>query len=170
MVFTDFCVIASYMLVDRFKPVVKPKKTRTKNPTKGLTRDMILYKGLQNKKPAKLGNTNPLHVIKALKLLENFILRRVYTDNIDDLELGFLRAPVVGLIDNLPKLLLDIDNSTDSNSKKKLLDVLFSMVVIYRQFQVKTAPSASTMLATYSGSKDISSLLKDEFSLKNITD
>jgi hypothetical protein len=68
----------------------------------------------------------------------------------------------------LPKLLLAIDSITDKDKKTSMLNLLFSAVIIYRQFKVKTQPSATTMLAAYNGECDLDKLKEGEFSTPNI--
>jgi hypothetical protein len=129
---------------------------------------MVLFLDKEIPKKVKQGNLSLLDVIAFCKLLENYILKRRYMNTIETLEVGQLTSTISTLFDSLPKLLLDIDSVTDFELKRKLLNVLFSSVIIYRQFKVSTKPSANTMLSAYSGKRDLESLVKQEFNSDSI--
>jgi len=74
------------------------------------------------------------------------------------------------LFNNLPKLILNLDSISDSVVKGKALNLVFSSIIIYRQFKVKSTPNVDTLTSPYTGTEDINTLLTGKFSLNNIVE
>jgi hypothetical protein len=160
--------ISKYMLEDRFipsKPARKARRRRSINKS----RDLILFEHGEIQAKPKASNIEPLHMIAALKCMENFLLRRKWLKSTNEFNIGRFDAILVQLFNILPKLILEIDSITDVAFKTKMLNLLFSSIIIYRQFKVKTQPSADTMHSPYNGSEPLSSLKTGDFSVKEIT-
>jgi hypothetical protein len=66
------------------------------------------------------------------------------------------------IISILPKIFLVADK-LPTPFKKPLLNYIFSSVVIYRQFKVKSTPEIDSIVGPYTG-RDINELLTSEFS------
>jgi hypothetical protein len=159
---SDLSIIAEYMLFSRFQPATKtPKNKALLNKSS----DLISFLNLK-KHDTKQKSPVPLDIIAFFKLLENFIMKRAYKSSIDDLEMGGFKETAVRIVDNLPKLLLDIDSSANV-SKKRYLEVIFSAIIVYRQFKVKTVPNLSTITSEYTGDS-IAEFLINEFSQDEI--
>jgi hypothetical protein len=159
------------MLDDRFKPVTKKKRTRKRTATRQrISQDLAVFMGDVKKDagPEPATELNPLDIIKLFKQLEGFILRREYTADVNDFKLGRFTTTSKVLLDSLPKLLLDIDSTEDEKVKGKLLTLIFSASVVYRQFKVKSTPDVTTVKAIYSGNKSIQNLINCEFSNANV--
>jgi hypothetical protein len=162
--------ISNFMLDDRFKPTKKQKKTRKRTAHRQrISQDLAVFMGDVKKDagPERLPDLNLADIIKLFKLLEQYILKREYIMP-ENLELGKFTTTSKVLFQSLPKLLLDIDSITDEKVKGKLLTLIFSAVVVYRQFKVKSIPDVSTVKSVYSGNKTISNLINSEFSSEQI--
>jgi hypothetical protein len=163
----EIAKVVSYMLTERFIPS-KPKKRQVRRTRKVQTRDLALFNYETIQKKQKPSEINSLDIITAFKLLENFMLRRTYISTLDNLKLGQFKSNISQLFDMLPKLLLAIDGVSDEKARTSILNILFSSVIIYRQFKVKTKPSATTITAAYNGTRDLDALCADDFSIQKI--
>lgn len=163
--------IVAYMLDDRFKPVKVKKKRKTSVKRQPLSRDMAIFlHGDEGIKKGRIPLTSPLDIVKLFKILENFILSRKFMADVEDLSLGQFKDQSVVLVNSLPKLLLGVDSMTDLKTKERLLSLIFSSVIIYRQFRVKSSPDTTTVTAIYSGQKTISNLLANEYSQNRVSE
>jgi hypothetical protein len=163
--------IVAYMLDDRFKPEKAKKKRKAPLKRRPLSQDMAVFLyGDEGIKKGKIPLTSPLDIVKLFKVLENFILSRKYMADIEDFSLGQFKDQSVVLVNSLPKLLLGVDSITDLKTKERLLSLIFSSVIIYRQFRVKSTPDVSTVTAVYSGQKTIADLLAKEYSQNRVSE
>lgn len=172
--FSHFQTIIKFAFIDRFVPAPKKKKSSKKQKrTPAHTRDLILYLyGPEQESKKKPEMLTFLDLIAALKLLENYILRRQYSRTLEGFQLGHLRPAVEYLYKNLPKLLKDIDSVDNVVIKRKLLSVLFSLATIYRHIKASTKPNVSTIISPYNGSSRLVDLTEDKsgiFGLSNIS-
>jgi len=175
--FVDKLVLVTHhMLEGRFnpsKPLNSKKKTkRSKSPISGITSDMaaFLYEGSErNTSIDKITKEfNPLDVISVYKLFENFTLKRVFiVENLEEYKLGKVYSELKDIFDSLPKLLLGVDNVVDNELRTKILNLLFSSIIIYRQFKVKTKPAHNTISDIYNG-ENLDTIKENEFSQNSI--
>nr|UNG44318.1 RNA-dependent RNA polymerase [Fusarium asiaticum mitovirus 7] len=145
--------LSEYMLYSRFLPQQKKIK-KNKSMSKDLKFVLDIKEEINDE-------VNPKMVLKFFKLLENFLLKRKFLDDINEINLGKFDNIRVLIINNLPKLLLDI-NSLDSEEKKLFLEYLFSSINIYRQFKIKADAKFDTISAPYSG-KCLKSVIEEHF-------
>lgn len=159
----DLFEIAEYMLFTK-SAIAKPKVKKGKKIDMSI--DLRLYLGEEI--PVKKRNLklNVLDIIKLFKILEGFILRNKYSDQLTHLELGDFVHNAFRLYDSLPKLLVSIYN-LDRNKQKRLLTLIFSSIRIYRNFKTKATPKISTITNPYNG-KDLSEIMDNEFSSSEI--
>jgi hypothetical protein len=153
------------MLYTRFKPSVKKIKS-TRNIS-GDLRQLLIKQGKIKLTPAE-EQINLLEIIKYFKLLENFILtRKNRVNEVNDLNLSRFKSIALECYDTLPKLLFEVEQS-GSVIEKLSLTLLFSIIIVYRQFKVSAVFDSSTMTNEYSGTRTISDVLNSEFSHQNI--
>lgn len=154
--------IAQYMLETRFEP----SKPKARKPKSDISPDLrlFLYDKEQLKKPEQFAPPKFLDIIKFYKLLENFILsRRDRRKEISDLELGSFSEVTPAIYDSLTKLLFDV-KLVDSGDRGNILAIIFSIVCVYRQFQVTPSSTSKTIVAEYSGTRSLEEILNNEFS------
>jgi len=157
--------IIEYMLYTRFQPSVKKIKS-TRNIS-GDLRQLLIKQGKIKLTPAE-EQINLLEIIKYFKLLENFILtRKNRVNEVNDLNLSRFKSIALECYDTLPKLLFEVEQS-GSVIEKLSLTLLFSIIIVYRQFKVSAVFDSSTMTNEYSGTRTISDVLNSEFSHQNI--
>lgn len=139
--------MTSYMLKDRFIPSKKKVKAKVKK-SETMSTDLIRYVGIQEK--TKVEAIMPLDMIKLYKALENTFIDGKINIEIKDLQLGKFRTQALFLIDSLTKLLLSVKQLKGEDLKWSLT-YIFSAIVIYRQFNVKSIPKVSSLTDPYSG-------------------
>jgi hypothetical protein len=155
-------IMTKYMLEDRFKTVDNKVIKSRNNMSPELNK---FLGGLQENKKTEI--INLLDIIKFFKNLELFLLKReVDLITIKDKELGKYLNNCINIIDNLPKLLISIDN-IDKEIKNKTLNYIFSVISIYRHFKIKTIPNSETISGKYKG-QDLKIIEKDYFSYNAI--
>lgn len=161
-------IITKYMLEDRFKSATKrgaeqdPLRLKDKSTKKHYSVDMLAYLDMLPEPKEKEVPINILDVLKFYKTLEVFILKRQWVASIDELELGSLTKHAKAVTSILPKIFL-VANCLPLQVKKLFLNYIFSSVVIYRQFKVKSTPEIDSIVGPYTGSP-IDTLLTSEFS------
>jgi hypothetical protein len=163
----DLELLTYHMLEARFKPQesTKPKadplELKGKRP-KQKSVALLAYEGKLTPK-VKQRPLSPTDIAKFFKGLEVFLLRRQWIFIIEELELGNFFEAAKRIIDRLPKLLLVIEK-LPAHIRKPVLDFLFSIIVIYRQFKLKSHPDLETITREYDGDTPISKLLSTTFS------
>jgi len=142
--------MTKFMIEDRFNTPQKKKPTRKKIKN-NIDADVLVLFGEGPKPKSKKPSLQMLDIIKFFKTLENFIIKRgdlLY--EIETLKLGQFSTVASEVIANLQTLLLS-SLTLDNNSRKLLLDYLFSLIAIYRHFKVKALPDVSTISGEYEG-------------------
>nr|UNG44319.1 RNA-dependent RNA polymerase [Fusarium asiaticum mitovirus 8] len=161
LILDDFNHITEFMLYSRFQPSVKKNKKNNINLSKDL-------KSILNINEPVIDELKILDIIKLYKLFETFTLKGKYISEFEDLKLGSHKDISFRLFNNLPKLLLDV-NSLEDNIKRVILQLIFSNIVIYRQFKVKAAPKFSSIEAPYIG-EPIKDLVSEYFNKNKISE
>jgi hypothetical protein len=164
-------IITKYMLEGRFE-TPEPSKKKKKNPLKlrgpAKKQHSVAFLAYFDKLPPIKQKQSPLvpsDIVKFYKSMEVFILRRKWIIDIEELKLGNFELEAKRLVELLPKLLLVVESQ--ASISKAALDLIFSMVVIYRQFKVGSKPDLESVAAPYSGSS-LEELAENEFSDQNI--
>jgi len=142
--------MTKFMIEDRFNTPQKKKPIRKKIRS-NIDADVLVLFGEGPKPKSKKPSLQMLDIIKFFKTLENFIIKRgdlLY--EIESLKLGQFSTVASEVIANLQTLLLS-SLTLDNNSRKLLLDYLFSLIAIYRHFKVKALPDVSTISGEYEG-------------------
>jgi len=157
-----------YMIVDRFEPG-KPKVTKKRRVVLPHSADLAELAehvgGLPNiniKQPVLI--TDPLHIIKAFKLIERTLLTKVVptTNEWNSLELGVYREQLIQAANSLSTLLLSI-RALGTRHAKLSLTLLMTITSIYRAFKVKAKAEESTIITPYNGRTPIQEVLATYF-------
>lgn len=165
LILNNIMIIAKFMLDERFTPSTPKEKRKGDNMNPDLKKFLGLIPMVKEISPKK-EELNLLDVIKFFKILENFMLKREWLSSIKDLRLGQFRIIAEAIIDNLPTLLLSVDE-LDGYIKELILNCLFSAITIYRQFKVKSIPDTSTISGEYTGS-DLNVIIATKFNADKI--
>lgn len=166
--YANISFLIKYMLEDRFKPQMKQSKKQYKY-SKDLITFIGLSKGEQEKYPSKSDDAvhlDLLHIVKFFKLLELSVLKKV-SQKLDGYMLGEFRDLCLSILHSFSTLILDIEE-LDERDRIEARTLLFSIIVIYRSFKVKTRPDKSTIVNEYSG-ESLDLLLNNQFSDYNIS-
>lgn len=163
-VLLDLDIIVKYMLNDRYITIKKKKTSNKKSLTISSDLNEFINFDAEKSKGGMTPNVND--VLKLFKTLENFILTRNFICNNENLELGHLQSLSIKLFNSLPKLLLDIEG-LEVNLRRKCLNLLFSSIIIYRHFKIKSHPKVDTITDPYKG-EDIKKIINDLFSNERI--
>lgn len=161
--------VTKYMLVGKSITQKRKKRDLLRDSDgnlikpRGLDATLIKYYGY--KKLEKSKALVALDVIKAYKKMEQIMLSNTDPTKLEDLALGPFYSTFCNSISSLTKLLLST-KLLPENARKANLEVLFSAIVIYRQFKVKAAPKFDTLLQEYDGSLKIES--NPNFEVPNI--
>lgn len=153
-------VLTEYMIVKRFVPSKKKDKKKYK-----YSADSIRILNLRSEKPPIFPDAR--EVISFYKLLENFLLHRKYSKPFSEIRMECFSHTSLLIFNNLPKLLLSIEE-LDVDMRSKLLDFLFSSVSIYRQFKIKSKPDLSTVTNSYDGKQSLDVVLSEHFSPEKV--
>jgi hypothetical protein len=171
LVETSLFPIVEYMLHGKSRPAKKKKIKKSKISLKGYSTDMLIYMGvITDKKSEAVKKNSSLidhnDIIKLFKVFEQFILRKKFIINLEELKLGKFAENAVIIHSNLPKLLVSALN-LDIKSKELLYNYVFSIFRIYRQFKTTAQPDPKTIISPYSG--DPFALIEaDDFSEEKI--
>jgi hypothetical protein len=141
--------MTEYMLHSRFIPSAKKIKPELDEATKIIISDKDLVRYFEIQKKVTL----PLYlpdIIKFYKLLENFMLKRRYIELITEYKLGEFTDSCFEIYNNFSILLLNVIELSPE-IRKPLLNYIFSLIRIYRQFSIKSIPNAVTIVEPYSG-------------------
>lgn len=155
---TNIEVLTEYMLRSRYiqsSPKLKTLRKRDSegNPiTEPVDTELVRYDGFTEKKP-KLIHPDPLHIVKFFKGLETLLLSGQNNIKFEELSLGSFADLCKSIADSLTKLLLSVRVLEDTD-RKWAYTKLFSLIVIYRQFKVKSRPDTSTLTNPYNGDPD----------------
>jgi hypothetical protein len=164
LIFNNIINIAKFMLTDRFNPSVPKikKEPDNRNP------DLLKFLGLLpiEKEVKTKNNLDLLHIIKFFKALENFLLKRVLILDLRDLNLGQFQESANLIVDSLTTLLYSVDK-LDQDLKDIILNLLFSLICIYRHFKVNVKPDISTITAGYEG-EDLEAINNSIFNVEKI--
>nr|QXN75367.1 MAG: RNA-dependent RNA polymerase [Grapevine-associated mitovirus 14] len=140
-------LLTSYMLKDRFEPSKRKIKIQ-RAKIDSIPTDLLRYIGIKAK--TKVEAIIPLDMIKFFKALENTFIDGKINILIEDLTLGKFKSDSLFLIHSLTKLLLSVKQLKDEELKWTL-SYIFSSIVIYRQFNVKSIPNVSSLIDPYNG-------------------
>jgi hypothetical protein len=164
-------VLTKFFLQDRFINAPKRKsadKLALKRPISKENVKSVDFMFMTGELPVKL-KSKPLdhrHLLIFYKVLEVFILKRVWIERVEELDLGQFGELAQTVIRILPKLLLVAENATEE-VRREILQFVFSIVSIYRQFKLNTKPTVESITGAYTG-LPFKKLLSTEFTDKRI--
>lgn len=153
-------VLTEYMLRGRYTQGAPKERVPRKRDSEGnpiiepIDTDLLRYDGIREKPVHRLVHPNPLHVVKYYKGLETLLLSGISTIRFEELSLGSFADLSKSIADSLTKLLLSVRNLEDTD-RKWAYTKLFSLIVIYRQFKVKSKPDTSTLTNPYNGDSEL---------------
>lgn len=158
------------MLEERFYSTPKTRVRKRVRDNDGnpllepINTDLLRYEGKEVETIPR-PSMDFLHIIKFYKSLETQILTRSNELIVEELKLGQFYSVCSNLIQGLTTLLLSLDR-LEPQKKKRILTYVFSAIVIYRQFKVKSIPDLQTLTAPYGG-EDLDTL-RNIFSLDRL--
>jgi hypothetical protein len=166
-------VLTKFFLQDRFINAPKRKSTdklALKVPIPKSKIKSVDFMFMTGELPVKLKSKplNHMHLLIFFKILEVFILKRVWIEKVEELDLGQFAETAQTVISILPKLLLVAENESEV-VRREILQFVFSIVSIYRQFKLNTKPTVDSITAAYTG-LPFKKLLSTEFTDKRIGD
>jgi hypothetical protein len=168
-------ILTEYMLVGKSLKAKPKKVVKVAKGNEKLSTEMKLYLGIipltnLDRKDPKISvkNLNLNDVVKFYKTLEQFMLRKVYINKVEELNLGKFIDTSIVISDSLPKLMISIDEMAQVE-KQKYLNCLFSSIRIYRLFKTKVEPDSITITKPYSGT-NLDLIISESFSYDKISE
>jgi len=175
--FTDnITVVVRFMLKDRFEQQKPTKKVRVSKRNMPHSADLEMLKEMSHIPTTKsrtrkrpIQQANPLHIIKAFKLLEYQIISGIKPGSAEwgDLILGQYLENMVVASNSLSALLISVRSQGKREAERSLIH-LMSLVCIYRSFKVKAIASDSTITAEYSGDSPLQEVMDEHFTDEKI--
>lgn len=158
---SDILPLVEYMLFGRFQNPL-PTKTKSTKVVKPMSPELryILADGVVPEVPQLV---NVLDMIKFFKMLENYILSRVWMLDIKELELGKYSEQCANVMNSLSILLKSV-HSLELSHRARYLNIIFSIISIYRLFKCKTTADLSTVISEYTGTADLKDVATRYFS------